>query len=218
MDQIQLRKIGFAILYILILFQFEAYLDFGFGYQDPTDNSFTEMISSITVGYRFRWELFFDCLLLRPVLAFITTVFVAFIAKHVANIIDIMFNTSLEEFLQQTIKHSKPTPKQEPKPNQTTIQVLPKQEPKQNVQEKSIKSEDEFNKYLTYLNENIDETTRVRVNTSYGFKNIYKKKVVDPTNPKDMELKAHIDYNRFAVTWVEYYDKIEYVHYDRDWE
>lgn len=214
MYKTQLRKIGFAILYILILFQFEVWLDFGFGFQDRgrrreygnSYHTFTEMVSTIGDGYRFRWALFWDCLILRPILALIATIVVAFMSKYASRIVDIIFDGP----------QPKPTPVT---PGSCPEPTPPKQEPKHETKPAPAAQTSAGTDFTWdgFTKGNIDETNYTRVDTPTGFKLTYKKKVIDPDNPKDMKRKLHIDYNLFALTWTEYYDRFEYEHHNRDY-
>jgi hypothetical protein len=86
MNQILLRRAGIAILYILILSQFEIWLDFDIYYGDY--DTFTEMISECNLG-RSEWWLFLaDCLILRPFLALIATIIVSNLTKYAVRIVD----------------------------------------------------------------------------------------------------------------------------------
>lgn len=206
MNQKQLRKIGFAILYILILFQFEVWLDFGFGYREykrsgngKSYNTFTEMVSTIGSGRHFRWALFWDCLILRPILALIATIVVAFMSKYASRIVDIIFDGPQP-------KPTPDTPDSDPEP------TPPKQEPKPKPKPRATTPPltwDGFTKG------NIDESTWVRVDTKRGFRDTYKKKVIDPNNPKEMCRKAYLDTELFSVVYSEFYDRFEYEHYNR---
>ena len=81
MNQILLRRAGIAILYILILSQFEigCYREY---------NTFTYMISKCDLTDLEWWLLLADCLLLRPFLALIATIIVSKLTKYAVRIVD----------------------------------------------------------------------------------------------------------------------------------